>query len=132
MGSPVKSKKSGKESIALLKKSKHLGSVFQDYPPKVFSAESWKMRIESHRQILQGHGGTTLKFGKRKGASRGVMQQCEPQERNPCAPQFEERTQDETLQQERCARREARDLAETVYKLQKRIKTTFYSPSEAW
>ena len=48
---------------------------------------------------------------KRKGPSRGVTQKCEPHERNPCAPKFEERTQDETLHQERCARRVAWDFA---------------------
>ena len=34
-----------------------------------------------------------------------VCPKCEPQERNPCAPKFEDRTFQETLQQERCARR---------------------------
>ena len=42
------------------------------------------------------------------------------QERIPCAPNFEKRTQDETLKQERCARREAWDLAKDVCKLKKR------------
>ena len=34
-----------------------------------------------------------------------VCPKCEPQERNPYAPKFEDRTFQETLQQERCARR---------------------------
>ena len=52
-----------------------------------------------------------IKIRERKGPSRGVDQKCEPHERNPCAPTFEARTRDETLQQERCARRVAWDLA---------------------
>ena len=51
------------------------------------------------------------------------------------APKFEERTQDETLKQERCARREAWDLAKDVCKVkkeEKEEKDTFYSPAEAW
>ena len=56
---------------------------------------------------------------ERKGPSRGVIQKCVPHERNPCAPRFEERTQDETLHQERCARRVACDLAKSVQMLQK-------------
>ena len=60
------------------------------------------------------------------------MQKFEPEERNPGAPKFEETTQGETLQQERCARREARDLAKSVCKLTKEDKATFHSPAEAW
>ena len=63
-----------------------------------------------------------LKNRERRGPSRGVIQKCA---RNPCAPRFEERTQDETSHQERCARREAWDLAKDVYKLQKTDKATF-------
>ena len=59
------------------------------------------------------------------------MQKCEPQERSPWAPKFEERTGDETLKQERCARREARNLAKNVCKLKKKEKDAFYSLAEA-
>ena len=58
-----------------------------------------------------------VKIRERKGPSQGVMQKCEPHERKPCAPKFEERTQEETLQHERCARREAWKLAKSVHKL---------------
>ena len=43
------------------------------------------------------------------------------QERNPWAPIFEERTQDETLKQERCARRDDWELAKDVYTLKKGV-----------
>ena len=39
---------------------------------------------------------------------------------------------DDTLKQERCASREAWDLARYVYKLKIVDKATFYSPAEAW
>ena len=44
---------------------------------------------------------------------------------------FAERTQDETLHQERCARRVARDLVKKIYKLKNADKATFHSPIEA-
>ena len=52
----------------------------------------------------------------------GIIQKCEPQERNPWAPKLEERTQDETLKPERCARRDAWELAKDVQKLKKGVK----------
>ena len=73
-----------------------------------------------------------VNFQERKGPSQGVVQICEPQERSLCAPKFEGRTQEEILQQERCARREAWDSAKSVYKLNEKDKATFFSPSEVW
>ena len=69
---------------------------------------------------------------EKRGPSQGIAQKCELQERNPWAPQFEERTQDETLKQERCARRDAWELAQDVYKLKKESKDSFYTPARAW
>ena len=65
------------------------------------------------------------KIREGEGPSRGVIQKCEPHERSPCAPKFEERLQEETLHQERCARRVAWDLAKRTYKLKNADKTTF-------
>ena len=96
-----------------------------------YSAGSLKIGIESHRQILQGHV-APRKNRERKGPSQGVMHECEPWERIPWAPKFEERTPNETLKQERCARREALYLAKDVHKLKKEEKDTLYSPAEAW
>ena len=59
----------------------------------------------------------------KKGFSQGIIQKSEPQERTPWASRFEERTQDETLKQERCARRDARELAKDVHKLKQEGKT---------
>ena len=68
-----------------------------------------------------------MKIRERKGPSQGVAQKCEPRDRNPWAPKFEERTQEETLHQERCARRDAKDLANSVFLLKNKEKAT-----EAW
>ena len=85
------------------------------------------MGIESHRQILQGHV-APHKVRERKGPSRGVIQKCELHERNACGPTFEDRTQVETLHQEKCTRRVA--LAKSVYRHRNSDKATFYSPTE--
>ena len=49
------------------------------------------------------------------------MQKCEPQERSPCAPKFEDGTQEETLQQERCMK-----FGENTYKLKNADQAAFY------
>ena len=58
-----------------------------------------------------------MNIRERKGPSRGIVLQCDPQERNSCAPKFEDRTLQETLQPERCARKEAWELANNVHEL---------------
>ena len=54
---------------------------------------------------------------ERKGPSQGVIQKCEPHERNPCARKFEDRTPEETSKQEDRARTAAWDLPKNVYEL---------------
>ena len=65
-----------------------------------------------------------------KEPSRGIIQKCAPHERSPCAPNLGERSHEETLHQEGCARRAAWDLAEIIYKL-KNSNKSFFSPIEA-
>ena len=93
-----KSKKSAvKGSSALFKESAQLVSLFQD--------------THLRKSILRKEGklGGTKKT-RENGPSRGITQKCERHERSPCATTFEERSQEETLHQERCARRAAWDL----------------------
>ena len=73
----------------------------------------------------------TKKNRERKGPARGIIQKCAPRERSLYAPKFEERSQDETLHQERCVRRVAWDLAKNVCKLKNSDKSSFYFPIEA-
>ena len=53
-------------------------------------------------------------------------------QRNHNAPKFEDRSQEETEWQERCAREAAWRLAKNIFKLQEKHKTAFFSPSENW
>ena len=73
----------------------------------------------------------TKKSGK-EGSIAGIIQKCRLKERNPWAPKFEERTQDEFLKQERSVRRDVWELTKDVHKLKKESKDTFISPAEAW
>ena len=59
---------------------------------------------------------------------KGSIARC--YERSPCAPKFEDRSREENLTQERCARKATSDLAKHIYKLQNSDKTTFHVPRE--
>ena len=109
-----------------------LGCVYHYSNPR--KSILWKDGKLGPKRTVKFSKGTWhhIKIRERKGPSRGVIQKCDPHERNPCAPRFEERTQDDTLHQERCARREAWDLAKVVYKFKNKNKATFFSPSEVW
>ena len=57
---------------------------------------------------------------------------CDPHQRIPNAPKFEDRSQEETEWQERCAREAAWRLAKNILKLKEKHKTAFFSFSENW
>ena len=56
----------------------------------------------------------------------------DPHQRNPNAPKFEDRSQQETEWQERCARGDAWRMAKSIPKLKEKDKATFVSPREVW
>ena len=92
-----KSKKgSAKGSVALLKESPNCGCVSQDsYPKKSILRKVRKMGSNaSAGHTVKFSGGTwhQIKIRERKGPPRGIIQKCEPHERNPCAPRFEGRS----------------------------------------
>ena len=121
MGSPVKKveEKWCEGSVALLNESTQLGCVSQDsHTSKSFPRNARKWGSNHTVKFSKGTW-QDIKIRDRKGSSRGIIQKCEPLERNPRAPRFEERTHDETLQQERYARRAAWDSVKSVYKLKK-------------
>ena len=62
--------------------------------------------------------------------SLGVICPGDPHQRNLNAPKIEDRSQEETEWQERCAREAAWRLAKSVLKLKEKNKQTFFSPSE--
>ena len=65
-----------------------------------------------------------------KGPSLEKIQVKIPQQRSPYAMKFEDRSQEETERQERCARGKAWNLARNIYKLKGKDKPTFYSPAD--
>ena len=62
--------------------------------------------------------------------SLGMICPGDPHQRNPNAPKFEDRSQEETEWQERCAREAALRLAKSILKLKEKNKTALFSPSE--
>ena len=91
------------------------------------------MRVNAsagHTIKFSGRTWYEIRIRERKGPSRGVIQKGEPHERNPCAPNFEERTLEETSRQEDCARKAAWDLARKIFKLKADDKATVNSSVE--
>ena len=64
--------------------------------------------------------------------SLGMICPGEPHQRNPTAPKFEDRSQEETEWQEQGAREAAWRLANSVLKLKEHERATFFSLSENW
>ena len=92
--------------MTLLKEFVQVGSVSQDYHPrKSILREVGKLGSNHTIKFSKGTW-PHIKIGERKGPSQGIMHMCNPQERDPCAPKFQERTQEKNFQPERCARRE--------------------------
>ena len=56
----------------------------------------------------------------------------DPHQRNPNASKFEDRSQEETEWQERCAREAAWKMAKNISKLKEKHKTALFSPSDNW
>ena len=64
--------------------------------------------------------------------SLGMICPGDPHQRNPNAPKFEVRSQEETEWQERCAREAAWRLAKNILKLKEKHETAFFSLSDTW
>ena len=67
-----------------------------------------------------------------RGPSFGKIQVKSSHQRSPHALQFDDRSQEETARQERCARGDAWKLAKNISKLREKDKATFHSPAEEW
>ena len=103
-----KSKKGGaKGSVAILKEFRQLGCVSQDsYPRKSFLHERGKLGSTHAVQFSKGTW-HQMKIRERMSPSRGIIQKSAPHERCPRAPKFEDRSHEETLHVEGCARKAA-------------------------
>ena len=56
----------------------------------------------------------------------------DPHQRSPNAPKFEDRSQEETEWQERCAREAAWRLAKNIQQFKEKNKAAFFSPPGIW
>ena len=88
------------------------------------------LRILIRRSRFYGKDDNWEAVTRFKSHDAGIVQKCEPHERSPCAPKFADRSQQDTVKQERCARRVAWNLAKNVYNLKNTDKATLYSLTE--
>ena len=116
--------------------TRQLGCVFQDMePPKSSSILRKSSNIRKPIRCVQFTKAVVRRANIRdQNPSLGMICPGDPHQRNPNAPKFEDRSQDqeETEWQERWAREAAWRLAKSILKLKEKNKTAFFSPSENW
>ena len=130
-----KSKKNGdKSAVAILKITRQLSCVFQDMePPKSTSILLKSSNILKPIRCVRFIKAVLRHANIRdQNPSLGMICPGDLRQRNPNAPKFEDRSQEETEWQERCAREAAWRLAKNILKLKEKHKTAFFSPSETW
>ena len=130
-----RSKKNGdKSAVAMLKITRQLGCVFQDMePPKSSSILRKSSNIRKPIRCVKFTKAVVRHADIRdQNPSLGMICPGDPHQRNPNAPKFEDRSQEETEWQERCAREAAWRLAKSILKLKEKNKAAFFSPSENW
>ena len=118
-------KKGGdKSAVAVVKRVRQLGCVSQDAEPPESATISRKgtkglgpiRRVRFTRAAL-----CQANIRESKGPSLNIIQVKSSHRRSPYV-KFEDRSQDGTERQERCAREDAWKLAKNIYKLKKRKK----------
>ena len=130
------SKRSNKEwqksAMAMLKITRQFGCVFQDMePPKSSSILRKSSDIRKPIRCVQFTKAVLRHTNIRdQKPSHGVVFPGDLHQRNPNASKFEDRSQEETGWQERCAREVAWKMARCILKLKEKHETTFFSPSE--
>ena len=118
----------------MLKSTRQLGCVFQDMEPPKSSSILRKssdilkpiQRVEFTKAVVR-HADI-----RDQNPSLGMTCPGDPHQRNPDAPKFEDRSQEETEGQERCDREADWRLAKNILKLKEKNKAAFFSPSENW
>ena len=130
--SSKRSKTNGdKSAVAMLKITRQLGCVFQNMEPPKSSSILRKssntrkpIRCVRFTEAVVRHANI-----RDQNPSLGNICQGEPHQRSTNPPKFEDRSQEETEWQERCACEAAWKLVKNP-KLQEKDKTAFFSPSE--
>ena len=128
------SKKNGdKSAVAMLNVTRQKGCVSQDMEPPKSSSILRKssnilkpIRCVKFTKAIARHADI-----RDQNPSLGMICPGDPHQRNPNAPKFENRSQEETEWQERCARETAWKLAKNSNQTRKN-QTAFVSPSENW
>ena len=123
MNSPAKGQKNGdKSAAAMLKITRQLGCVFQDMePPKSSSLFRKSSNIRKPIRCVQFTEAVVRHANIRdQNPSLGMICPGDPHQRNPNAPKFEDRSQEETEWQERCARETAWTLAKIILNFQEK------------
>ena len=116
----------------MLKIARQLGCVFQDMePPKSSSILRKSSNILKPIRCVRFTKAVVRHANIRdQNPSLGMICPGDPHQRNPNAPKFEDRSQEETEWQERCAREAASRLAKSILKLKEKNRAAFFSPSE--
>ena len=116
-----------------VKDVRQLGYVSQETEP----TESSPIFTEGHKSLgtkststIHRSYAASWKHREQKGPSLGKIQVKLPHQRSPYGVNFEDRSQEETARQERCARCKAWTPARHIYKLKEKDKTTFCSLTE--
>ena len=120
-----RSKKNGdKSAVAMLKSTRQLGCVFQDIePPKSSSILRKSSNIRKPIRCVKFTKAVVRHADIRdQNPSLGMICPGDPHQRNPNAPKFEDRSQEETERQERCAREVAWRLAKSILNLKEKNK----------
>ena len=115
-----RSKKNGdKSAVDMLKSTRQLGCVFQDMePPRSSSILRKSSNTRKPIRCVQFTKAVVRHADIRdQNPSLGMICPGDPHQRSPNAPKFEDRSQEETEWQERCAREAACRLAENIQKL---------------
>ena len=119
-----------KSSQRRLSDARQLGCVFQDMtPPKSILRKSTDMPKPIQRVKFKKAIARHTKI-RDQNPSLDYICPCEPHERSPNAPKFEDRSQEETEWQEQGAREAAWKLAKNVFKLKEHERAAFFSSPE--
>ena len=127
-------KNGDKFAVAILRNTRQLGCVFPDMEPPKSSSILQKssnirkpIRCVRFTRAVVGHANI-----RDPNPSLGMICPGDPHQRNPNLPKFEDRSQEETEWQERCAREAAWRLDKNTPNLKEKHETAFFSPSENW
>ena len=118
----------------MLKITRQLDCVFQDMEPPMSSSILRKSSniLKSIRCVRFTEAVVRHANIRDQNPSLGMICPGDHHQRNPNAPKFEDRSQEETEWKVRCAREAAWRVAKNILKLKEKIKTAFFSLSDNW